>query len=262
MQSNRPIVLLQSGHEVVASQPLHHARRIAFCTFLRHFLGLAWLWTTVFFFSLLERHGRCLVMCSYSVGTGKSSDLRDFQPCRSRQSLAITPGQLYWPELRKGDIQEEKSISCWRKKLVQARNLIIKCENGATSVCLQVWVPREQSSKQAVCIDSGLATCIATERLPELQKSIQTKKAHHFQNRQMNPTVVYLFFIPPHLKKRRKTTAGLRWSHPGLKDICARAQGWAVFVAKDFGIAKLLAVLIGLALILKRQPKFYWDMYS
>ena len=75
--------------------------------------------------------------------------------------------------------------------------------------------------------------------------------------------LVFFFFF---LKK--KTTAfelplreqeGLCWSHPGLIDICARAQSWAIFVAKDFGLAKLLAVLIGQALTLKRQPKFYWD---
>ena len=107
-----------SGTKFGASWPFDHARSIAVCTFPRHFLGLAWLWTTVFFFSLLERHRRCLVMCSYTVGTGKSPDLSDFHPCRSRQSLAITPGQLSWPELRKGDIQEEKSISCWRTMLV------------------------------------------------------------------------------------------------------------------------------------------------
>ena len=70
-------------------------------------------------------------------------------------------------------------------------------------------------------------------------------------------------------KKERKTAAfELPGSKKGLADriqamhlidICARAQNWAIFVAEDFGLAKLPAVLIGLAVILRRQPTFYWD---
>ena len=99
------------GTRFGASRPFDHARSIAFCTFLRHFLGVAWLWATAFFFSLLEKHSRLLVMCSSSVGTRKSPDLGDFHPCRSRQSLVIVPGQSSWPEHRKGNIQEKQSIS-------------------------------------------------------------------------------------------------------------------------------------------------------
>ena len=99
------------GTRFGASRPFDHTRSIAFCTFLRHFLGLAWLWATAFFFSLLEKHSRRLVTCSSSVGTRKSPDLGDFHPCRSRQSLVIVPGQSSWPEHRKGNIQEKQSIS-------------------------------------------------------------------------------------------------------------------------------------------------------
>ena len=42
-----------------------------------------------------------------------------------------------------------------------------------------------------------------------------------------------------------------------LMDICARAQSWAIFVAKDFSLAKHPAVLPGLALKLRRQPTFF-----
>ena len=57
------------------------------------------------------------MMCSYSVGTGKSPDWSDFHPFHSgsRQSLAIAPGQSSWPDLRKGDIHDEQSILRWRK---------------------------------------------------------------------------------------------------------------------------------------------------
>ena len=49
------------GTRFGASWPFDHAKSVAFCTFLRYFLGIAWLCTTVFFFSLLERHSRCLI---------------------------------------------------------------------------------------------------------------------------------------------------------------------------------------------------------
>ena len=100
-----------TGTRFGASRPFDHARSIAFCTFLRHILGSSMALNDWFFFSLLEIHCQCLVMCSSNVGTGKSPDLSDFHTCRSRQSLAIAPGQSSWPELRKGDIQEEQSIS-------------------------------------------------------------------------------------------------------------------------------------------------------
>ena len=102
------------GTRFGASRPFDHAKSVAFCTFLRHFRGLEWLWTTVFFSASLKDN-RCLMMCSSGVGTGKSPDWSDFHPCRSRQSLAIAPGQSSWPELRKGDNQEEQSISRWRE---------------------------------------------------------------------------------------------------------------------------------------------------
>ena len=75
-----------------------------------------------YFFIILEKHSRCLVMCSSNVGTGESPDLSDVHPCRSCRSLAIAPGQSSRPELRNGDLQEEQSISRWRKMLV--------CKNG------------------------------------------------------------------------------------------------------------------------------------
>ena len=104
------------GTRFGASRPFDHAKSGCF---LYCSEALSWprmALNDCFFFSLLERHSRCLMMCSSGVGTGKSPDWSDFHPCRSLQSLAIAPGQSSWPELRKGDIQEEQSISRWRKK--------------------------------------------------------------------------------------------------------------------------------------------------
>ena len=108
--------------------------------------------------------------------------------------------------------------------------------------------------------------CIATERSPDLQKSIQTKQAHHLQNRHRNQTSSYsFFFIITFLfarfnkkkkrgKKEKKTAAQfwatasreqerLIWSHPSqamhLIDMCARAQNWALFETKKIWVLSI-----------------------
>ena len=120
-QENRPIVLLRPGHEVRGIPAVQSCKKRCF---LKLYFSEALSWPSMalndclFFFSFLERHSRCLMMGLSGVGTGKSPDWSDFHPCRSRQSLAIALGQSSWPELRKGDIQKEQSISRWRKMLV------------------------------------------------------------------------------------------------------------------------------------------------
>ena len=267
---NRPIVFLQSGHEVRGIPDFWSYKKHCFLHFSETLSWPIMVWND-WFFSLLEIHRWCLMMCSSCVGTGKSPDLSDFHPCRSGRSLAITPCQLSWPELRKGDNQEEKSISRWRKTLVW--NLIIKGENGATSLCLQVRVPREWSSRQAACID-GLATCIATEHSPELQKSTQTIKSTPIftePTKEFKCCSFYFFTLLVFFFKKKKEKAAfeLPGSKKGWVDhiqamhllgICARAQTQlSNFFRERFWPCKLLVVVIGLAPIPRRQPKFYRD---
>ena len=105
------------GTRFGASRPFDHARSIAFCTFLRHFLGPAWLWTTVFF-QLAWKTGSMFDDVLVQRWHRKKSRLErlKFHPCWSRQSLAIAPGQSSWPKLRKGAIQEEQIYLTLEKK--------------------------------------------------------------------------------------------------------------------------------------------------
>ena len=138
---------------------------------------------------------------------------------------------------------------------------IKKSQNRATRVCLQKKGKEKSVSPSGVIFEAGLAEvgglCIATERLPDLQKSILTKQVHHLQNRHRNQTrvhlIVFFFLLSSRLISKRKKNgcssfelaklAGNRkgWADLSqamhLIDICARAQSWAIFVAKDFGLA-------------------------
>ena len=105
------------GTRFGASRPFDHARSIAFCSFLRHFLCLECLWTTVIFFHRAWKHSRWLVMCSSNVGTQESPGLSDFHPCRSRRSLAIAL-DLSSAMVTYIKLQEEQSILRWKKMLV------------------------------------------------------------------------------------------------------------------------------------------------
>ena len=109
MICNRPIVLLRPGHEVRGISTVRSCKKHCFLYFSEAHSLPSMASNDCFCFQLAWF--QCVVMCSSNVGTGKSPDLTDFHPCRSRLSLLIAPGQLSWPELRKGDIQEEKSIS-------------------------------------------------------------------------------------------------------------------------------------------------------
>ena len=93
--AKRPIVLLQPGHEVRGIPAVRSCKKRCFLYFSEALSWPSMALNDCFFFSLLEKHSRCLMMCSYSVGTGKSPDWSDFHPCHSgsRQSLAIVPGQ-------------------------------------------------------------------------------------------------------------------------------------------------------------------------
>ena len=186
-------------------------------------------------------------MCSSKVGTGKRPDMSDFHPCRSRQSLAIAPGQSSWPELRKGTIYltPEKNASLdnkepeWSDERLSSKKKKKKKRKKERKE-KKVRVPREWSSRQAACID-GWAT--------DLQKSIPTNQAHHLQNRHRNKTLVHLTIFPllwAHLKKKRKKAAA-RCSSFELAGTgraarrCTRSTSVlklrAELVAKDFGLA-------------------------
>ena len=78
---------------------------------------------------------------------------------------------------------------------------IIKSQNRATSVCLQKKKERkkERKKREKRASPSGVlrgrqrawmgGLCIATERSPDLRKSIPTKQTHHLQNRHRNKTL-------------------------------------------------------------------------
>ena len=208
VQWNRPIVLLRPGHEVRGISAVWSCKKHWFCTFLRHFLGLAWLWTTVFFFSLLERHSRWLMMCSSSAGTWKESRFERLSPllelpvsrhcsgsCRI-MAVVLTWAPQGWHSRRTIHITLGENASLDNKNARTERQ----------DVCLQVRVPRES----AVIFEAGSVhrlvgyTCIATEHSPELQRSIPTKQAHHLQNRKRNQTLVHLIFFYSHFKKKKK----------------------------------------------------------
>ena len=146
----------------------------------------------------------------------------------------------------------------------------IKCENGATSACLQGRVPRLWSSRQAACID-GWATAL---RSPERQKSIHTKNAHHLQNQlsMIKLELILLFFLLSSFQNKKKTAAFELQGARRAELIAARRCTWStsllVLRAEHFRHERFrscqdfwtfLDVFVGLALILRRQPNFYWD---
>ena len=88
---------------------------------------------------------------------------------------------------------------------------IIKSENRTTRVCLQKNGKEKSARPSRVIFEAGsvCGLCIATEHSPDLQKSIQTKQAHHLQNRNRNQTrvhlIVFLFtLLLVKLKKKKK----------------------------------------------------------
>ena len=110
-------------------------------------------------------------------------------------------------------------------------------------------VLREWSSRQAAPVHRWVGyACIATERSPALQKSIQTEQAHHLQNQHRNQTrvhfIVFFFFTLQKTaaqdREARREQEGLSWSMH-LIDIRARPESWAIFVAKDFDFEDGLA---------------------
>ena len=115
-QYNRPIVLLQPGHEVRGIPAVRSCKKRCFCTFLRHSLGLAWLWTTVFFFQLAWKTQSMFDDVLVQRWHWKKSRLEWFSPFSLRESpVSCNRSGSSWPDLRKGDIHDEQSILRWRK---------------------------------------------------------------------------------------------------------------------------------------------------
>ena len=130
-----------------------------------------------------------------------------------------------------------------------------------------------RASPTGVLFDAGRAevgrVCIATERLSDLQKSIQAKQVYHLQNRHRNHTRLSLFFtlLKAYFKKKKNRfssfelakLAGNRkgWADLSqamhLFDIRARAQSWAIFVAKEFGLANKQAFSTFLAVLVSSR---------
>ena len=168
------------------------------------FLALVWLWTTVFFFSLLEIHCQCLVMCSSNVGTGKSPDLSDFHPCRSRQSLAIAQvSRRFDLSSTRATLKRNNLSHAGEKMLVS----IIKSQNGAASVWFKnikkkktkkerkekkVRVLRESRIFEAGSVHRWVG-CVSPRSVRQIYKSrSQPKKTNQLQNRNRNKTLVHL----------------------------------------------------------------------
>ena len=83
-------------------------------------------------------------MCSSNVGTGKSPDLSDFHPCRSRQSLAVAL-------VSRLDLSSARAKFKWnnlshaREKMLVS---IMKSHNGAASICLQKEKKRKKEKRK------------------------------------------------------------------------------------------------------------------
>ena len=164
------------GTRFGASRPFDHgihARSIAFCTFRRHFLGQAWLWTTVFFLACLKNTVDVWWCARPTLAPEKVHIWATYTLAGVARLLpSLRVGRLDLSSARVTFLKRKNPSHPGGKMLVW----ITYCENEATSVCLQVRVPREWSSRQRGYMG---AICIATERSAELQTSIQ--QAHHYR---------------------------------------------------------------------------------
>ena len=216
------------GTRFGASRPFEHARSIDFCTFWRTFLAWHGFERLSFFFSLLERHNRCLVMCSSNVGTGKSPGLSDFHPYRSRQSLAIALGQSSWPQAwlssARTTLKRNNPSHAGGEMLVW----IINCENGATSVvfkCESLGSDIRGSVRKWVRYVSPLSVCQNYKR-----RSTPNKIVH----------LVIFFYSSRFEKEKRKR---LLLSCQGARRaelIAARRCTWSTSILVLIAAAKLI----------------------
>ena len=160
---------------------------------------------------------------------------------------------------------------------------IIKCENGATSVCLQVGVPRGWSSRKAMCI-MHMGPVGYTYRHWALARI--TKVDPHQNNnkksipfieptKESNSSSPYYYFITLLISKGRKKTVAfeLPWSKDWvdrcipamyLIDLCAhvlRPDSESTFSSRNSSaLTSFLdfSSCVGwLALTLRRQPTFF-----
>ena len=191
-QINRPIVLLRPGHEVRGIPVVRSCKKYCFLFFSEALSLPSMALNDCYFFIILENHSRCLVMCSSNVGTGESPDLSDFHPCRSRRSLAIAPGQSSRPELRNGDLQEEQSISRWKKMPVW----IIKGRMERQASVFK----KKSASPSGVIFETGsvhrLVGYVSPLSVRQIHKSrIKPKKQPITEPTQESNFVLFLFFF-------------------------------------------------------------------
>ena len=112
----------------------------------------------------------------------------------------------------------------------------IKCENGATSVCLQVRVPREWSSRQTACVMRWMGFMF---RHWAFARTTAVDSVHHksapFTEPQRNQSLVHLlsFFYSPHLKKKKPRLLQVScqwWRSRRAELIAARRCPWSTSV--------------------------------
>ena len=236
------------GTRFGASRPFDHAKSIDFCTFLRHFLGLEWLWTTGFFFQFAWKTQSMFGDVLVQRWHWENSHLSEFHPCRSRQSLATAPGRSSWPEFRKGDIlEEEQSISHWRKNASLDNKEPEESDESLFS-----------KKKKCESFGSDLRGSVQREmgRMDHMhrhwafarQKSTQTKQSRHLQNRHSNQTLDHLFFYPPpgSFQKKKKSNGSSIFSYRGTRMAeliaarrCTRSTSVLVLRAEQFSSQKI-----------------------
>ena len=76
--ANRPIVFLRPGHEGWGIPAVRSCEKHCFLYYSEALSLPGMALNDFYFFSLLERHRQCLLMCPSKAGTGKSPDLSDF----------------------------------------------------------------------------------------------------------------------------------------------------------------------------------------
>ena len=239
------------GTRFGASRPFDHGRSIAFCTFLRHFLDSSMALNDCFFFSLLERHRQCLVMCSSNVGTGKKSRFERLSPLPESPVSRNCSRSVVLPWAPQGRHSRGTIYPTLEKMLVW----LIKSQNGAISICLQkkkkkkkrkekkTRVPREWSS------EAGSMHRWVGYVSPNKHTIYRTDTG-------IKLLFILLFFFTllwAHFNKKKKKKKKNGWSSFELaprgtrraEQIAARRCTWstsvlvlrAELVAKDFGLA-------------------------
>ena len=199
--ANRPIVLLRLGHEVRGIPAGWSSKKHCFQCSTE---ALSWPGVALndcFFFSACLKDTVDVWWCARPMlALEKVRIWATFTLARVAESLAIAPGQLYWPELRTGDIQEEQSISRWRKNATLNNKMREWSDERLSSSASPPGVPFEADS---VNVDGWPLMfrhwAIARTTTVDPRKN----KAHHQQNRQRNQSLdhLHIFLLSSFFKK-------------------------------------------------------------